>query len=112
MSQAYGRGAALHVQGSGLKSAAIDLCGFETPGHQPERGGNPNNKNEQPALPDAGVHGTSDEEQDQSAVGSKEMPIISAIAHSALASQSILPFFCLCIATITSHSASSCIQQT
>ena len=54
--QAYGRGAALQVQGSGLKSAAIDLCGFETPGHQPEQGGIPNNKNKEPALPDAGVH--------------------------------------------------------
>lgn len=36
---ASGRGAALHVQGLGLKSAAIVLCGFETPGHQ--RGGIP-----------------------------------------------------------------------
>jgi hypothetical protein len=55
-------------QGSGLKFAAIDLCGFETPCHQPEPGGIPYNKNEEPALLDAGVHGTSDEEQDQSAV--------------------------------------------
>jgi hypothetical protein len=68
MSPGVWPGAVLHVQGSGLKSAAIDLCGFETPGHQPELGGIPNNKNEKPPLPDAGVHGTSDEEQDQSAV--------------------------------------------